>query len=225
MESCATRDVRVVCRAEQKNVVGRDRVAAREVREPPFGPDLVAAEYPAMALDRLHQRAGFALLRRRAFAVAVREQRNPRRIDDVRPGRKAVPGVKAAIERQRAPDPLELRDDTGQRADVPAIARKRLRRRNRSIAAAGRDVPSAGAQPGRCRAARGIAQLAAAASRALRPCLGIMARDRGAQQIETDDITVQVMVQVMMQAGAEAAGDRLVRFRPPQGRSRSARAR
>ena len=71
--------------AEQQNVVRRNGIAGREIREPPCHSDLVALKDSGIALDRLHERAGFALLGRAALAEAAgAAQSCPQLID--RPG-------------------------------------------------------------------------------------------------------------------------------------------
>src|SRR5947208_12214160 len=59
--------------------LGKDRVARQEIREPAGRSDLVALEYPAIALDGVHQGARFALFRGTPLAVAVTDQAGLRR--------------------------------------------------------------------------------------------------------------------------------------------------
>ncbi len=54
--------------AEQLDVVRKYGFARREIRKASRRPDFVALKNPRIALDRFHQRAGFALLGSRALA-------------------------------------------------------------------------------------------------------------------------------------------------------------
>jgi hypothetical protein len=74
------RVARIVCRhlfwqglrvAKQQNVVGKNGVSRRKIRKAPLHSDLVALKNSRIALDRFHQRAGFALLGSRALAEAA----------------------------------------------------------------------------------------------------------------------------------------------------------
>ena len=67
--------------AEQQDVVRKNGIAWREIREPPRHSDLVALENSGIALDRLHQRAGFALLGSAALAEAAAAQSCPELVD------------------------------------------------------------------------------------------------------------------------------------------------
>ena len=46
-------------------------ITRRKIREPPRDSDFVALKNPGIALDRLHERAGFALFGRASFAEAA----------------------------------------------------------------------------------------------------------------------------------------------------------
>jgi hypothetical protein len=94
--------------AQQQNVVRRNRVAGREIHKPAGRPDLIAAEYPAMPFDRLHQRAGLALVGGSPLAVAVGDQSGLGRIKRFGTRRETVSGKKANIRRLLAFDPLKL---------------------------------------------------------------------------------------------------------------------
>src|SRR5262249_58235148 len=63
--------------AEQQDVVGKNRFARGEIGEAPRHADLVALINAGIALDRLHERAGFALLGRAALAEAAAAQPRP----------------------------------------------------------------------------------------------------------------------------------------------------
>ena len=54
--------------AKELDVIGQHRVARSEFREASFDSDFVALKDTRIALDRLHQRAGFALLGSAALA-------------------------------------------------------------------------------------------------------------------------------------------------------------
>ena len=93
--------------AEQQDIVGQDRLARREIGEAPRRPDLVALENARIALDRLHQRAGFALLGGRALAETAAGQSRPELVDAVGRRREIVLGEKIGVHRQIGFDPLE----------------------------------------------------------------------------------------------------------------------
>ena len=198
---CAIAALRMLRFAQQQNVVGKDRVARREIHKSAGRSDLVALEYPAIALDSLHQSACFALFRGAPLAVAVADQAGLRRIKGFGTRRKVVSCKKAQVRRLLAFDPLKLRHYAGQRAYMLSKASDRLGRRHRPIAAARHDRPSAGAEPDRCSHARRVPQFLAAARRALRPGRHMVPDDRRSQQVEADDMVVQV--------GAKSAGDGL----------------
>jgi hypothetical protein len=88
---------------------GRNGFARREIREPPRHSDLVALKNPGIALDRLHQRAGFALLGRAALAEAAAAQSGPELIDRLGRRRKIVRGVIVGVHGQIGFDPLKPR--------------------------------------------------------------------------------------------------------------------
>ena len=187
--------------AEQQNVVGRDRFAGREIREAAQRSDLVALENSAIAFDGFHQGAGFALFSYAPLAVAIPAEPGLKGVDGLGTRGKIVSCDEAGVERLLALDPLEMRNDSGQRAHMLAIAGDRIARRHRSVAAARDDDPAAGAQLyGRGRSAR-IAQFGAPAAWALRPRRRIMPGDCRAHHVEAHNM--------LMQVGAEGAGDGL----------------
>ena len=187
--------------AQQQNVIGKNRVARLEIRKPAGRSDLVALEYPAIALEGAHQGARFALFRGAPHAVAVADQAGLRRIEGFGTRRKVVSCKNADGRRLLAVDPLKVRHHASQRADVLSNASDRLGRRRRPIAAARHDGLSAGTEPDRCSHARRIPQFLATARRALRPSWHMVPDDRRCQQIEADDVVAQV--------GAKFAGDGL----------------
>ena len=67
--------------AEQQDVVRRNGFARREIGKPPLRSDLVALKNPGIALDRLHERAGFTLFGGAALAEAAAAQSRPELID------------------------------------------------------------------------------------------------------------------------------------------------
>src|ERR1700730_16077480 len=67
--------------AEQLDVVGKNGLARREIRKAPCHPDFVALKNPRIALDRFHQRAGFALFGSGALAETATAQSRPQLID------------------------------------------------------------------------------------------------------------------------------------------------
>src|SRR5262245_62820563 len=79
--------------AVQENVVRRNGVAWREIHEPPRHSDLVALKNSGITLDRLHERAGFALLGRAALAEAATAQSGLEIVDGLGAPRKIVRGI------------------------------------------------------------------------------------------------------------------------------------
>ena len=187
--------------AEKQDLVRNDRFARGEILEAPCRPDLVALKNPGIALDRLHQRAGFTLLGGAAFAEAAAAQSGPKLGDRLRRRRKIMGGVEVGVQRQIGFDALEARDHAGQRADIFAEAGDGGARRQGAVAAAGHDQLAAGGKLDRLRRAARIAQFLAAAGRTLRAGGDVMFRDGRARQVEADDVIVQF--------GAEIGGDRL----------------
>ncbi len=132
--------------AEQLNLVREDGFARRKVREPPRHADLVALINPGVALDRLHQRARFALLGGAAFAKAAAAQPGPQFVNRHGRCREIVGRKEVGVHRQVGFDPLETRDDARQRAYMLAKTRDRRPWRNGAIAAARHDELVAGAE-------------------------------------------------------------------------------
>ena len=186
--------------AEQQDVIRRNGIAGREIREPPRHPDLVALKNPGIALDRLHERAGFALLGRAALAEAAAAQSCLELIDGLGRRGEIVRGEVVGVQGQVGVDPLETRDHAGERAHVLAETRDRGPRRNGPVTAAGHDQLAAGAKLDRHGRAARIAQLLAAAGRTLRAGGHVMPHDGRAQQVEADEVIAQV--------GAKVGGDR-----------------
>ena len=99
-----------------------------------------------IALDRLHERAGFALLGRAALAEAAAAQPRPELIDAARRPREIVRGEIVGVHGQIGLDPLEPRDDAGERAHVLAEPRHRGARGHGAITAARHHELAAGAE-------------------------------------------------------------------------------
>src|SRR5262245_23920653 len=125
--------------AEKLNVIGVKGVAGSEIGKAARRPDLVTLENARIALDRLHQRAGLALLSRGALAEAAAVQSGPELIDALGWRREIVVGEKIGVHRQIDLDPLEPRNHAGQRAYMFAEARYGGSRRHRAVSAAGHD--------------------------------------------------------------------------------------
>ena len=178
--------------AEQQDVIRKNGIAGREIREPPRHSDLVALKNPGITLDRLHERAGFALLGSAAFAkAAAAAQSCPELID--RPGgrRKIVCGIVVGVQGQVGFDTFEARDHARKRAHVLAETCNRGPRRDGPVPAARHDQLAAGAKLDRDRRPPGSRSF-------LRPQLGhcgrrrhVMLHDRRAQQVEADDVIAQ----------------------------------
>ena len=171
-------------------------VAWREIREPPRHSDFVALENSGIALDRLHQRAGFALFGSAALAEAAAAQSCLELVDRLGAGGEIVRGEVVGVHGQVGFDPLETRDHAGERAHVLAEARNRGPRRNRPVSPACHDQLAAGAKLDRRRRAAGVPQFLAAAGRTLRAGRHVMLHDGRAQQVEADDVIAQVRAKV-----------------------------
>src|SRR4029077_19097265 len=109
--------------AEELNVIGVKGVAGSEIGKSARRPDLVPLENARIALDRLHQRAGLALLGRRALAEAAAAQSGPELIDALGGRREIVIGEKIGVHRQIDLDPLKPCNHASQRAYMLAEAR------------------------------------------------------------------------------------------------------
>ena len=93
---------RELCLAVKLHVVGENGVARREIGEAPRDPDLVALENTRIALDRLHQRAGFGLFGGRALAEAAAAQSRAELIDVRGRRREIMLGHEIGVHRQLA---------------------------------------------------------------------------------------------------------------------------
>jgi hypothetical protein len=144
--------------AEQHDVVWKDGVARRKIREAPCHPDLVALIDPGIALDRLHQRAGFALLGGAALAVAAAAQARSERVDGLGARRKVVDGMKVGVQGQVDFDLFETRDHAGEGTHMLAEPRHRGRRRDGAVPPARHDQLAAGADLDRRRRTAGVVQ-------------------------------------------------------------------
>ena len=149
--------------AEQQDLVRKNGIARREIREPPCHSDLVALKNPGITLDRLHERAGFTLLGSAALAEAAAAQSRPELIDRLGRRRKIVRGIVVGVQGQIGFDPFETRDHAGEGAHVLAETRNRGPRRNGPVSAARHDQLAAGAKLDRHRRTARVAQLLAAA--------------------------------------------------------------
>ena len=158
---------------------------------PPCDSDFVALKNPGIALDRLHERAGFPLLGSAAFAETAAAQSGPELIDRPRGRGKIMRGIIVGVHRHVGVDPFEQRNHAREGADVPAEARNRGARRNRPVSSARHDQLAAGAKLDRHGRAARVAPLLAAATRTLRAGCHVMLHDGRAQQIEADDVIAQ----------------------------------
>ena len=145
--------------AEQQDVVGSDGVACREIGKALFDPDLVALENAGIALDRLHQRAGFTLLGGAALAETAATQSRSELVDALGRRREIVLRVKIGVHRQIDFDPIEPRHHAGERADMLSETRHRRARRYGPVSAAGHHELRAGAKLDRLRCAARVLQL------------------------------------------------------------------
>ena len=93
--------------AEELDVVGKKRVARREIVEAARRPDFIALENARIAFDRLHQRACLTLFSRRALAKTAATQSGPELVDAVGRRGEIVLGEVIGVHRQVDVDPLE----------------------------------------------------------------------------------------------------------------------
>src|ERR1700758_825511 len=100
--------------AEQQDFVWGDGLACREIGKAPLCSDLVALENPRIALDRLHERAGFALFGSAALAETAAVQPYPELIDRLGRSRKIVHGMVVGVQGQIGLNALEARDNAGE---------------------------------------------------------------------------------------------------------------
>ncbi len=190
--------------AEELDVVGEKRVTGSEIGKAARRPDLVTLENAGVALDRLHQRAGLALLGRGALAEAAAAQAGPELVDVPGRRREIVVREKIGVHRQVGLDPLEPRHHAGQRADVFAEPRHGRSRRHGAVSAAGHDELSALGKLDRHRCPSRIPELLAAAGRTLRALRDVVLGDGSPGQVEACDVIAEI--------GAESGGDRLRDF-------------
>ena len=173
-----------------------------------FDPDLVALENAGIALDRLHQRAGFTLLGGAALAEAAATQSRSELVDALGRRREIVLRVKIGVHRQIDLDPLEPRYHAGEGADMLSETRHRRARRYRPISAAGHHELGAGAKLDRL-PVRGAGSSASCCRRSDIAGAGhVMFCDGRAHQVEADDVIAQI--------GAKSARDRFRDFNAPQ---------
>jgi hypothetical protein len=102
----------------------RNGFAWREISKALPCPDLVALKI-RIALDRLHQRAGFALFGSAALAETASAQSRPELIDALRWRGEIVLGVKVGVHGQIDLDPLQPRHHAGEGADMLSEPRHR----------------------------------------------------------------------------------------------------
>src|SRR6476619_7895832 len=154
--------------AEELDVVGKNGVTGSEIGKPALRPDLVTLENARVALDRLHQRAGLALLGRGALAEAAAAQPGPELVDVPGRRREIVVGEKIGVHRQIDLDPLEPRHHAGQRAYMLAEARHGGPGGHGAISTAGHDELAAFGDLYRRRRPAWILQFLAPAGQTLR---------------------------------------------------------
>lgn len=190
--------------AEELDVVGKKRITGREIGKAARRPDLVTLENARVALDRLHQRAGLALLGRGPLAKAAPAQAGPELVDV--PGRRGeiVVREEIGVHRQIGFDPLEPRHHAGQRTDVFAKSRHRGARRHGAVPTAGHDELSAFGDLDRHRRSSWIPELLAAAGQTLRTLRDVVLGDDSPGQVEACDVIAEI--------GAKSGGDRLGDF-------------
>src|SRR5258705_2541098 len=110
--------------AEKLDVIGKKGVTGSEIgKAARRRPDLVTLENTRVALDRLHQRAGLALLGRGALAKAAAAQSGPELVDALGRRREIVMGEIIRVHRQIDLDPLEPRNHAGHLAYMLAEER------------------------------------------------------------------------------------------------------
>ena len=177
--------------AKQQDLVGKDGIAGREIAEPPQHPDLVALINAGIALDRLHQRAGFALLGSAALAEAATAQCRPEFVDILGWRREIMRCIETGIHRQMGFHPLKPGDHASQRAHMLPESVNCGPRRDAAVSTAGHHQLGAGAKFDRRRGAPRISQLLAATGRTLRAVRHVVLRHRRAQQIKTDNVIAQ----------------------------------
>src|SRR5258705_7029516 len=179
--------------AEKLDVIGKKGVTGSEIGKAAHRrPDLVTLENARIALDRLHQRAGLALLGRGALAEAAAAQSGPELIDALGRRGEIVMGEIIGVHRQIDLDPLEPADHPGQRAYMLAEARHGGPRRHGAISATGHAKLAAfGDLDWRRRPARTL-QLLAAAGGTLWAPRDIMLGDDRTRQIETCNMITQI---------------------------------
>ena len=178
--------------AEKLDVIGVNGVAGIEIGKAARRPDLVTLENPRIALDRLHQRAGLALLGGRALAEAAAAQSGPELIDALGRRREIVMGEKIGVHRQIDLDPLEPRNHAGQRAYMLAEARHGGPRSHGAISTAGHDELAAFGDLDWRRRPAWTLQLLAAADGTLRAPRDKVLGDDRTSQIEARNMIAQI---------------------------------
>src|SRR5262245_21619212 len=178
--------------AEKLDVIGKKGVAGREIDKASLRPDLVTLKNTGVTLDRLHKRAGLALLGRGPLAEAAATQPEPELVDAPGWRGEIVLRKEVGVHRQIGLDPLEPGHHTGQRAYMLAETRHSGPRGHGAVSAAGHDELSAlGNLDRRCRAAR-VLQLLAAAGGTLGAPRHIVLGDDRACQIEACNMIAQI---------------------------------
>ncbi len=93
------------------------------IASPAFCLDLVALKNPGIALDCLHQGAGFTLLGGAALAEAAATQPGPQFLDRHGRSGKIMGGMEVGVHRQIGFDPFEPRDHAREGAYMLAESR------------------------------------------------------------------------------------------------------
>ena len=178
--------------AEKLDVIGVKGVAGSEIGKAARRPDLVTLENARIALDRLHQRAGLALLGRGALAEAAAAQSGPELIDALGRRREIVIGEKIGVHRQIDLDPLEPRNHAGQRAYMLAEARHGGPGGHGAISTAGHDELAAFGDLDRRRRPAWTLQFLAPAGLTLRAPRDKVLGDDRTRQIEARNMIAQI---------------------------------
>src|SRR5690349_19314320 len=164
--------------------------AGREIRKTPSHSDLVTLVDTRITLDRLHQRARFALFGGGALAVTSPGQSRPERVNRERRSGEVVPRKKIGVHRQIGFNPLQARNDTGERTHMFSKARDSRPRGHGAIATTRHDQLGTWAELDRRGRSPRIAQFLAATGHALRAFWNVVLDDSRAEQIVTDDVVV-----------------------------------
>ncbi len=145
--------------AEEQDVVRRDGFAQCKIGETSRHADFVALENPGVTFDCLHERTGFALLGRAAFAEAPAAQACPELIDGAGRRREIMDGKIIRVQGQVSFDLFEPRNHAGERAYMFLEPRDGCARRNGAVSAARHEEPAAGVKLDRCGCSAGVPQL------------------------------------------------------------------